>query len=102
MPALLRRTRAIWRCPSKKPTEETFLKEPATTESLARLGRHAFLFGEIHVIVGRLTTSIRMPRNREFGIGFTPSVWMFFVSWLSEANTRMNSGPASIGLESLG
>jgi hypothetical protein len=29
-------------------------------------------------------------------------VWMFFVSWKSEAKTRMNSGPGAIGGTSRG
>ena len=54
------------------------------------------------MIVGRGTTSMRIPRNLEFGSGFAPSVWMFFVSWKSDAKTRMNSGPGWIGFASLG
>ena len=57
---------------------------------------------EIQVIVGRSTTSMRTPRKREFGIGLTPSVAMFFVSWKSDAKIRMNSGPALSGLASRG
>jgi hypothetical protein len=88
--------------PSKNPTDEIGDGELATTSKRARGARHAPLRGVIQVTVGRFTTSRRMPRNREFGIGFEPSVLMFFVSWKSEAKIRMNDGPAASGRTSRG
>ena len=76
------RTRAIWRLPSKKPTEE--ITDGGRRDDLELGAREAGrrpCSGRSRSTAGPFTTVMRIPRNREFGIGFVPSVPMFFVSW---------------------
>src|SRR4029453_15185804 len=70
-----------------KAADVSFFVELATTASRVVVRRQALCFGTSHVTGGLFATAILTGLKFVFGSTFAPTVFTFFVSWLSDAIT---------------